>query len=220
MRPRWCNIGFSLPRFYPIVDAGAAACHGCSPVLLAECLLEAGARILQFRHKGLFTAAALSDAGAIASLCRDAGAHFIVNDRADIAALLGAGVHLGQDDLPPAAARRLLGSAIIGFSTHNRAQLEAAAREDVEYVALGPIFATASKADPDPVVGTEQLRALRSLAPRPLAVIGGITLSNARSALEAGADSVAVIAGLFPETAHPAALRRRAAQWLAAVEAV
>jgi thiamine-phosphate pyrophosphorylase len=147
-------------------------------------------------------------------LCREAGAELIVNDRADFALLLGAGLHLGQDDLAPRDARRLMGSgAAIGFSSHNRAQLSAAGGEPVDYVALGPVFGTASKRNPDPVVGVEEIRRCRGLVEKPLVAIGGITLENASQVWKAGADSVAVIGGLLPEPATAQSLRERMEEW-------
>lgn len=200
-----------LPRFYPVIDADRIPA-----VPAAEELLAAGARILQFRHKSFFSRQAFEDASRIAELCRDAGALFIVNDRADIAKLLDAGLHLGQDDLAPSDARRILpASNIIGFSTHNEQQLIAADREPVDYLAIGPIFATASKQNPDPVVGLERLRALRSLTQKPLVAIGGITRDRAPEVFEAGADSVAIIGDLIPNFYAPASLRARAEEWLA-----
>jgi thiamine-phosphate pyrophosphorylase len=178
-----------LPAFYPIIDNVPAA----------EALLEARAQILQFRHKGFFSRAVFEDASHIADLCRRAGALFIVNDRADIAMLLNAGLHLGQDDLAPTDARRIMpAGAIIGFSTHNEQQLRAGDAEPVDYLAIGPIFPTRSKLNPDPVVGLDRLRALRRLTPKPLVAIGGITRELAPQVFEAGADSVAVISDLFP----------------------
>lgn len=203
-----------LPRFYPIVDTESAARHGCGATLLAEALLEGGARILQWRHKGQFTREILAETLAIGRMCRQAGAIFVVDDRADIARLAGAGVHVGQDDLSPADARRIVGEALVGFSTHNREQWIAAGQEPADYLALGPIYATASKRNPDPVLGVDQVRALRPLSGRPLVVIGGITQDNARAALEAGADSVAVIADLFAEACDKRALRERAEEWV------
>lgn len=183
-----------LPAFYPVLDADRV-----SAVPAAEALLEAGARILQFRHKSFFSRRAFEEASRIAELCRAAGALFVVNDRADIAKLLDAALHLGQDDLAPADARRILPApSIIGFSTHNEEQLRAGDREPVDYLAIGPIFATASKQNPDPVVGLDRLRALRPLTQKPLVAIGGITRGLAPQVLEAGADSVAVISDLFP----------------------
>lgn len=168
---------------------------------------------MQLRHKGHFPRDLFEKAEEIARLCESAGALFIVNDRADIAALVGAGLHLGQEDIEPSDARKVAPNAVIGFSTHNRAQLEAAAHEPVDYVALGPIFQTGSKANPDPVVGVEGLRALRPLTTRPLVAIGGITRSNAARVFEAGADSVAIIGDLLPN------LKARAAEWIALTQA-
>ncbi len=140
-----------LPAFYPIIDNVAAA----------EALLEAGARILQFRHTSFFSRRVFEEASRIAELCRDAGAQFVVNDRADIAKLLDAGLHLGQDDLAPADARRVLPApGIIGFSTHNEQQLLVGNLEPVDYLAIGPIFPTRSKLNPDPIVGVERLQTL------------------------------------------------------------
>ena len=147
-------------------------------------------------------------------LCRQAGVPLIVNDRADIAMLLGAGLHLGQDDLPLQDARRLIGAATwLGYSTHNAAQLTAADREPPDYLAIGPLFGTQSKLNPDPVVGVPQLRDLRPLTGKPLVAIGGITRANARSALEAGADSVAVIADLIPADCSAHSIRERFEEW-------
>jgi thiamine-phosphate pyrophosphorylase len=189
-----------LPLLYPILDTATAARRGVELVTAAGEILEGGAEILQLRHKAFFSRELFTAAGRIAEMCRQAGAHFIVNDRADIARLLGAGVHLGQDDLTPSQARHIAGDdAIIGYSTHNEEQLRAAAREPADYLALGPIFATSSKENPDPLVGIDGLRRLRTMTERPLVAIGGITRANARSVLEAGANSVAVIGGLFPQ---------------------
>lgn len=183
-----------LPAFYPVLDADRV-----SPIPAAEALLAAGARILQYRHKSFFSQKAFEEASRIAELCRSAGALFIVNDRADIAKLLDAGLHLGQDDLAPVDARRVLpASSIVGFSTHNEQQLRAGDTEPVDYLAIGPIFATRSKQNPDPVVGLGRLRTLRSLTRKPLVAIGGITRELAPKVFEAGADSVAIIGDLFP----------------------
>ncbi len=171
-----------LPRFYPIIDSVAGA----------RAVLDAGAEIVQWRHKGRLTREAFETAAAIAELCR--GVTFVVNDRADVAALLGAALHLGQEDLPPAAARLLVDR--IGYSTHNREQVLAANEEPVDYHALGPIFATVSKENPDPVVGMAGLREIAGLSTRPLVAIGGITLDSAPMVIEAGAHSVAVIGAL------------------------
>jgi thiamine-phosphate pyrophosphorylase len=205
---------FTLPRFYPILDTEVAARFQVEPVTAAAEILDAGAKILQFRHKGFFSRERVEDIERIAVLCRDAGALFVVNDRVDVARVAGAAVHLGQEDLTPTLARRVAGDEMaIGYSTHSEAQLRAAAGEPADYLALGPIFETASKRNPDPVVGLERLRLWRSLTPRPLVAIGGITRANAFRVLEAGADSVAVIGDLFPEA------RQRAKEWIKATGA-
>jgi thiamine-phosphate pyrophosphorylase len=194
-----------LPAFYPIV----------STVSTAEILLDAGVRVLQYRNKSFFSRAAFDDATRIAELCRQAEALFVVNDRADVAALLGAAVHLGQDDLAPSDARRILPpSSIIGFSTHNEHQLRSGDAEPVDYLAIGPIFATGSKHNPDPVVGLERLRTMRALTAKPLVAIGGITRELAPQVFQAGADSVAIIGDLYPDPCTPSALRLRAREWL------
>jgi len=201
-----------LPRLYPILDSALAARRGLDPVRVAGEWLEAGVTILQFRHKGFFSRAVFEEMERLAAMCREARVPFVVNDRADLALLLGAALHLGQEDLTPSAARRVTGSpTMIGFSTHNEIQLHAALEEPADYLALGPIYGTASKENPDPLVGLDELRRLRPLSDRPLVAIGGITRVNAREVLGAGADSVAVIGDLFP---GDGSLRSRAAQWL------
>ncbi len=201
-----------LELFYPILDLETAARRGIDPVIAARSILEAGARLLQLRHKGFYSAELFEKAREIAALCQDAGTMFVINDRADIAKLLGAALHLGQDDPLPTDARRILGdSAVIGLSTHNEVQLRAAAAQPADYLALGPIFGTSTKLNPDPVVGLDELRRLRPLTSRPLVAIGGITRANARGVIEAGANSVAVIGDLFPEDGN---IRARVEEWL------
>jgi len=204
----------TLPRLYPILDTGALEMRGLALVETAAAMLEGGARILQIRHKGLWSGKVFEDAREVATLCRQAGAALIVNDRADIAKLLGAGLHVGQDDLSPADARALLGDgATIGYSSHHAAQLRDAAAEPVDYIALGPIFSTSSKQSPDPAVGIDELRRCRALVEKPLVGIGGITRENARAVFDAGADAVAVIADLLPASATAADVRRRIEEW-------
>jgi thiamine-phosphate pyrophosphorylase len=210
-----------LPPFYPILDTETAARRkvdvaDAAARIVSVQILEGGARILQFRHKGFWSRDVFESLQRVAELCRNAGVVFVVNDRADFAKLAGAGLHLGQDDLTPSIARRVVGDAtMIGFSTHNEAQLRAAAEEPTDYLALGPIFGTVSKANPDPTVGLEGLRKLRPLTKRPLVAIGGITRENAGAVLEAGADSVAVIGDLFPEDGD---IGRRVKEWMAVTE--
>jgi thiamine-phosphate pyrophosphorylase len=201
-----------LDLFYPILDTETAARRGIDAVAAAASILEGGARMLQFRHKGIFSRDLYQKAQEIAALCRSANARFVMNDRADIARLLNAALHLGQEDLSPSDARLVLNEgALIGFSTHNEAQLRAAAAQPVDYLAFGPIFGTSSKLHADPVVGLDQLRRVRPLTGRPLVAIGGITRANARSVIEAGADSLAVIGDLFPEDGN---IRARVEEWL------
>jgi thiamine-phosphate pyrophosphorylase len=189
-----------LPRVYPVTDARLS---GLSHAEQVRRLCEGGARFVQVREKHAPPREFLRAAREAVEAARAFGALVIVNDRADIALAAGAdGVHLGQDDLDPAAARRLLGPGlVIGYSTHSLAQALAAARLPVDYVALGPVFPTRTKGNPDPVVGLETLARVRgALDPAtPLVAIGGITHSNARAAVEAGADAVALVGALVSE---------------------
>ena len=200
-----------MDRFYPILDSGLLARAGVDALDLARALVAAGARLIQFRHKALYTREAFEQAKAIGRIVQQAGGRYVVNDRADIALMLGAdGVHLGQEDLPPAAVRTIAGDKlIVGFSTHNEEQLRAGDREPVDYLAIGPIFGTASKENPDPVVGVGELRRLRVVTTKPLVAIGGITRERARGVLEAGADSLAVLSDLAGED-----LAARAREWV------
>lgn len=203
-----------LPRVYPILDSDTLAAHGISLELAARAFLEGGAGILQIRHKGHWSRGIFDSAKRVAAACREHGATLVINDRADIAMLLDAGLHIGQDDLAPRDARKLIGpDAILGFSSHSAQQLCAAAGEPVDYVALGPVFPTASKRNPDPVVGVEEVRRCRALLDKPLVAIGGITHENAADVLRAGADSVAIIAGLLPASPTAQSLRERMEQW-------
>ena len=203
-----------LPRVYPILDTESLEARGVTLETAAAAFLEGGAGILQIRHKRHWTRSAFEAARQAARLCRESGALCIVNDRADIAMLLEAGLHLGQDDLDPRDARSLMGKeAVIGFSSHNLAQLCAGGGEPVDYLALGPIFTTRSKLHPDSVVGIGELRRCCPLLDKPLVAIGGITLENAEEVWRAGADSVAVIAGLLPSEPAAGSLRRRMEEW-------
>src|SRR5262249_51717490 len=149
------------------------------------------------RHKGFFGRDMFETATRVASFCRHGNVLFVMNDRADIAMLLAAALHLGQDDLEPADARKMMPEeTIIGLSTHNERQLRAGDREAVDYLAIGPIFATGSKRNPDPVVGTHALQSLRTFTQKPLVAIGGIARTKVSEVFEAGADSVAIIGDL------------------------
>jgi thiamine-phosphate pyrophosphorylase len=204
-------------RLHAIVDVDASTRAGLVPLHIARAFLAGGARVIQVRAKTLGSRAFLELAVACVSAGRSYAASIIVNDRVDIARLSGAaGVHVGQDDLPPSDARRLLGSdAIVGFSTHTIAQVEAAVREPVSYIAVGPVFGTASKETGYDAVGPTLVRdAARVAGQVPIVAIGGITLANASSVLHAGAAAVAVISDLLtggdPEQRARAFLQRLA----------
>ncbi len=204
-----------LPKLYPILDTATLARRSFPVTEAAAAMLEGGARILQLRHKGHFSRRVFEQAEQIGELCRRYGALWVIDDRADIAKLLGAALHLGQDDLPPKSARVILGGeAIIGFSTHNAEQMRQAETEPVDYLAIGPIFTTGSKENPDPVVGIDKLREWNRLTRRPLAAIGGITRGNAARVIEAGADSVAVISDLLPAELTGESIRERIREWV------
>jgi len=195
-----------LPRLYAIVDPLDT---GRSPVALAEALLAGGARCLQLRWKPAAPREVLEAARAIHPLARAAGALFIVNDRPDVALLAGAdGVHVGQDDLPPAAVRRVLGQGrIVGVSTHDLDQVRAAVAAGADYVAVGPVYATISKVGALAPRGLDLVRAARPLVPCPLVAIGGIDARTAPDVIAAGADAVAMI-GALVRTPDPAAAVR------------
>lgn len=200
-----------IPRLYAIIDPAQG--EGRSSIEMTTALVAAGVRIFQLRDKGASSGELYDEALRVAGCVRHAEGIFIVNDRADVALAAHAdGVHVGQDDLAVESARAVLGSRkVIGYSTHVLEQVREADRSSADYIAFGPIFATVSKANPDPVVGLEGLRQARQATRKPLVAIGGITLENARAVLAAGADSVAVIRGLIgaPD------LRARAAAFLA-----
>jgi thiamine-phosphate pyrophosphorylase len=186
---------------YAIVDVDACLRAGRSTPEVARAFLAGGARLLQIRAKHLAAGAFLRLVDDVAVAARAAGATLVVNDRVDVARAAGLGVHLGQDDLPVGAARAVLGhDAVVGLSTHTPAELEAALRLPISYVAYGPIFATATKAAPDPVVGLAALAAAATTAAAagiPLVAIGGITLATAAAVRAQGAASVAVIGDLL-----------------------
>jgi thiamine-phosphate pyrophosphorylase len=205
----------TLPRLYAILDVDLVLRSGVDPERVCQAWFEAGVRLVQLRAKSLPSGDLLALADRLAARARAAGARFVVNDRADVAVLSGAdGVHVGQEDLRPAAIRRGLwrsdpgrsglwreraADLLIGLSTHNEPQLEAALGEPASYLAIGPVFATATKARPDPVIGLDGVRRAASQAAasgRPLVAIGGIDQSSARAVIEAGADVVAMAADL------------------------
>lgn len=201
-----------LPKLYAITDTRLSGLSHAEQVVR---LAAGGATFIQLREKHASPREFYREAAAAVAAARARGVRIIVNDRADIALAARAdGVHLGQDDLEPAAARRLLGSRfIIGYSTHNLAQLEEGAQLPVDYIAFGPVFPTLTKENPDPLVGLEELRRARAaLAPAiPLVAIGGVTHKNAPAALAAGADAVAVISALV---SAPEEMAERTRQFL------
>lgn len=188
---------FRLPPVYPITDTQISGLSHAEQIAL---FAEGGATVVQLREKHAVTLKFYEAAKAALAVAAERGLQLIINDRVDIALAVGAaGVHLGQDDLPPEAARRLLGAeAVIGYSTHSVAQALEAARLPIDYLAIGPIFTTSTKDNPDAVVGLDGLRAVRAaIGDLPLVAIGGITPVNTREVLQAGADSAAMISGLW-----------------------
>lgn len=187
----------SLPRLYPILDA---SCFPDKRSLFeaAQEQVAAGCTLLQYRNKSGNARRMLDEARELRARLGDR-VKLIMNDRADLCLAAGFdGLHVGQDDLSPEAARLIIGPAHwLGVSTHNPEQLAEADKTPADYLAIGPVFATGSKANPDPVVGLEGVRRARELTSKPLVAIGGITRANARSVIEAGADAVAVISDLL-----------------------
>ena len=189
-----------LSKLYAIIDV---SCFGASRqttsvlVDFAYELAAGGATLIQYRNKMGSAREMLGDAREIRRVVGD-GVTLIMNDRADLCLAAGYdGVHVGQDDLSPQGARAVIGQRLLGVSTHNLDQVQEANSGPGNYIAIGPMFTTLSKQKPDPVVGLEGLRAARRATQKPLVAIGGITRANARSVIEAGADSVAVIADLL-----------------------
>jgi thiamine-phosphate pyrophosphorylase len=194
-----CNPWLILPRVYALTDVRLS---GLSHAEQVELLSVGGATLVQLREKEMPPREFYEQAKAAVDVAARRGVQLIINDRVDLALAVGAhGVHLGQDDMAPEAARKLLGStAIIGYSTHNIAQAIAATQLPIDYLTIGPIFATTTKSDTAPVLGLDGLRTVRqATGPFPLVAIGGITHANAREVIDAGADSVAVISALLSD---------------------
>jgi len=186
-----------LPKIYPLTDTVVS---GLSHTEQVRRLLAGGATLIQLREKRAPAGTFLAEAIEATQLAHEQGAKLIINDRVDIALAVHAdGVHLGQDDMPVEAARRLLGEqAIIGFSTHNLEQLKTALDLPIDYLAFGPVFSTTSKDRPDPMVGLEGVRDARRLAGNlPIVAIGGITLTTLNPTLRAGAEAVALISAVL-----------------------
>jgi thiamine-phosphate pyrophosphorylase len=203
-----------LPRLYVILDAALLT------VPEAECareLADAGVRLFQYRNKSASSRELFVSSKKLSSVLLPRGVSFLVNDRADVAFLADAsGVHVGQEDLGVEAARSVIGpEKLVGASTHNLKQFQEAAATSADYIAVGPVFSTSTKANPDPLIGTEFIRRVRLLTEKPIVAIGGITLERAAEVIEAGADSVAVISGIL-RAPSPG---KRARQYLDLLEA-
>jgi thiamine-phosphate pyrophosphorylase len=194
----------TLPKLYPIADKATLDARGMSVSEFAREMALAGVGVLQYRDKVGAPNEVLRAAAEIAAEFAARDCLLILNDRADLALLAGWGVHVGHEDMNPVDARRVMGAGrVIGVSTHHDAQVIAADASEADYVAVGPVFATSTKVDAEPVVGLEGVRRARALTRKPLVAIGGITRENARSVIDAGADSVAVIGGLLAAGERP-----------------
>jgi thiamine-phosphate pyrophosphorylase len=209
-----------LPPLNAIIDDEVTRRSGWTISALADAYLAGGARFLQIRAKRAASGAFLQMCEDLVARAHQAGALIIVNDRVDVARLAAAdGVHVGQEDLEPAAARRILGgSAVIGLSTHSVEQVRAAAREPVDYIAVGPVFGTSTKDTGYRAVGTAMVSQAHNIVQEaesngPIVAIGGITLDRARDVILAGAASVAVISDLL-STGNPEARVREYIQTL------
>jgi thiamine-phosphate pyrophosphorylase len=201
-----------LPRLYPILDADALTRAGVPLAMAAHALRDAGVRWLQYRDKGASDAEVAERMRELRAIFPAGETMLLLNDRVRLCKAVGAdGVHIGQEDMAAKRARRILGpERLLGVSTHSVSQLRAALKTGAaDYLAIGPVFATGSKDNPDPVVGLEGVKAARALTRLPLVAIGGITSENGRQVIEAGADSVAVISGLLPEDGKGMAERVR-----------
>jgi thiamine-phosphate pyrophosphorylase len=207
----------NFPRLYAIIDIDLLSARSLEIIPFAEKLRDAGVKLIQYRNKQGSVRTMLKDAEMLKNLRTGSDLKLILNDRADLAVLAGFdGVHVGQDDLSAKDARAIAGPGRwIGVSTHTAQQVIEANETSCDYIAYGPIFPTASKNNPDPIVGLDGLRMARALTRKPLVSIGGITRRNCRSVLEAGADSIAVISDLLPPINGSANTRKIAEKFLA-----
>jgi thiamine-phosphate pyrophosphorylase len=202
------TIDWKLPQLYAILDIELSLARGWEPIQLAHVFFEAGVRFLQVRAKQIGSGEFLTLSRAVVEAAGPFGAHVVINDRADLAVLSHAqGVHVGQDDVPPAQVRRVMPSGLLGLSTHSRDQFEAALLTPATYLAVGPVFGTGTKDTGYDAVGLGFVRWAAARSDRPVVAIGGITADNAPDVLGAGAASVAVISDLLG--GDPAARVRR-----------
>ena len=193
-----------FPKLYAIVDRGTLVARGVGVVEFARELRDAGVRVVQYRDKVGSPQEVLRAAAEIGAVFAGVNAMLVMNDRADLAVLAGWGVHVGQGDLSVADAKSLMSRGIIGVSTHSDEQVVEAEASGADYVAVGPVFRTSTKGDAEAGIGWEGVRRARALTSKPLVAIGGITRENARSVIDAGADSMAVIGGLLVDGEQPA----------------
>jgi thiamine-phosphate pyrophosphorylase len=202
-----------LPRLYVILDAALLKIPAKE---CAKSLVDAGVRLIQYRNKRASGRELFETSRELAEYLNPLGVQFIVNDRADVAVLARArGVHVGQDDLAVEQARKVIGDGRwVGISTHNSEQFGSALESSADYIAVGPVFATGSKENPDPVVGTGFVRETRAMTDRPIVAIGGITLERGVELIEAGADSVAIISDIL----HAENVGKRARQYVDLLE--
>lgn len=188
-----------IPTIYPITDTRLS---GLAHAEQARRLIAGGARLLQIREKNLSSIEFFNAAADVMDVARSSGAKILINDRVDIALAVRAdGVHLGQNDLPPEKAREILGEdVIIGYSTHSIEHAKRALVLPIDYIAIGPIFETTTKDDPDAIVGLEGLRRVReAVGGKPIVAIGGINENNVAAVLAAGADSAALISSIVSD---------------------
>jgi thiamine-phosphate pyrophosphorylase len=200
--PQTRTENLQIHGLHAILDVNVAAAHGWAPADLARAFLDGGAPLIQVRAKQLASGAFLALCDTVVAAAESYRVAVIVNDRVDLAAMSGAaGVHVGQEDVPPAGARRILGDrAIVGYSTHTPAQIEAAAHEPISYLAIGPVFGTRTKDTGYDAVGLDRVaEAVRLSRGTPVVAIGGITLETAPAVVAAGASGVAVIGDLLAD---------------------
>jgi len=203
-------MALRLSRLYPILDTWLLVARDMRMHEFAIQMRDAGVGLLQYRNKVDGPRVVLRDAALIAEVFVGTDAMLVMNDRSDLAVLAGfGGVHVGQGDLLPEDARRVVGAGrLVGVSTHSDEQMRAADAGCADYVAVGPVFATGTKVDAEPLIGLEGVRRARALTGKPIVAIGGITRANARSVIDAGADSVAVISELLVAGQRPEKVAR------------